>query len=318
MNKKTKLVIGLIVLLILITSCTKQEIIEVAPSPEQGTDTPTEPTTPITGIQEGDLVKMNYVLYGEDGRIINTNQKEKAEKAGLKTYTTGIYQLIIGKSGQPEGFDETLIGLEEGDKETLTIPPSTNKITLEFNRTKEESVIKTVPRKQRFALEHYEGLFNKPPVLNDVAVNKDRFAWPYKIIAITNDSVMGEIIIKQGEITELPGTQWPSKATAISDRVIQFLQMPKQGQEITTEFGTAIVNTTRSRMKITHNPELGKEFFYTLPSEQIISLRYQFNVKKVTSDTFTIQRINWPEQEELTLEAEILEVIPSEEIQKFI
>jgi len=316
MHKTTKLVIGLIVILILLTSCTKESIIEVVPSEEQNQSTEPEQAGLQTGIKQGDLVTMNYILYGEDGRIITTNQKETAEKAGVKTYSTGPYQFIIGKSGQPKGFDEAIIGMEKGDQETLKIPPSTDKIIIELERINEESRIKTIPLKQRFEIDHYKSIFNKPPILNDVAANKDRFPWPYKVIAITNNSVMGEILIKEGQTAELPGTHWPSKATAISDRVIQFLQMPKQGQEITTEFGTATVNFTRSRMRITHHPEQGKEFFYTMPSKELVSPRYEFTVTEITPERFTIQRINWPEQEELTLEAEILDVIPAEEIQK--
>ncbi len=313
MNIKSILVIGILFLLIFITACSKDDAIIIRP--EQNESDTTIPVN-LEGIQKGDLVEMNFVLYGEDGRVIDTNNKEIAEKAKLNTYSTGVYKLLVGKSGKVKGFDEALIRLEKGDKETLTIQPTEEKIEIEFERETTKSRIRTVPRKQKFSLKNFEEIFLKPPIAGDVISNRDMFPWPYKILAITNNSVLGEIIIKQGEEAQLPGTQWKSKATLISDLAIQFLQMPKQGQIIETEFGTAVIDVKTSRMKTTHNPIMGKEFFYTLPSEQIISPRYEFTVSEIKDDTFKIIRINYPQQETLKLEVEILSVMPGEEIRK--
>ncbi|MBD3361406.1 hypothetical protein GF358_01290 [Candidatus Woesearchaeota archaeon] len=315
MNKKTRVVIGvLFLILLIITACSKENVIQITEeTPEIPETTENQPTT---GIQEGDLIEMNFVLYGEDGRVIDTNNKEKAQEAELKTYSTGTYKFIVGQSGKVEGFDKAIIGLEKGDKTTLEIPPSTDKVKIEFKLENVQSRIKTIPKKQTFSIKNFEKIFGKKPIKGDVIANRDMFPWPYKLIAVTNNSAAGEIIIKQGDKVELPGTQWQSQATAISDRVIQFLQMPKENQTIETEFGTATVDVGRSQMKIIHEPELGKEFFYTMPSEQLISPRYEFTVSDIGEKTFTIKRINYPEQEKLKLEVEIIEVMPNTEIKK--
>lgn len=311
MNKALLFATG-ILFLFLITSCARDEILQIADSQKNIS----QAEISSAGIKEGDLVEMNFILYGEDGRIIDTNNKQKAEQAGLKTYTAGIYKFIVGQSGKVNGFDKAVLGLEIGDKKTLDIPASKEKLELEFQREHIESRIKTIPLAQTFPLTGFEKTFNKPPIIGDVVVNREKFPWPYKIIAITNNSALGEIVIKQGEKVQLPGTQWQSQATAVSERVIQFLQLPANGQEIKTEFGTAVIDVARSRMKIMHNPEKGKEFFYTLPSEQLISPRYEFRITEVNEDTFKIIRINFPEQENLKLEVEILDVMPGKTIRK--
>lgn len=314
MNKKIISVIFTLLLAVLITACSKDPAIQITGNVPEITEQ-TE-NLPATGIQNKDMVEMNFVLYGEDGRIIDTNDKQKAEEAGLNTYSTGPYKFIVSQSSKVTGFDEAVIGLEKGDKKTLEIPASKEKIEIEFKREQIQSRIRTIPKQQGFSLKSFNNVFGKPPLIGDIVVNREKFPWPYKIIAITNNTALGEIVIKQGDKVELPGTQWQSQATAISERVIQFLQMPKDGQEIDTEFGKAAIEIARSQMKIAHNPEMGKEFFYTLPSEELISPRYEFTVSEINEDTFTIKRINYPEQENLKLEVEIINVMSGKEIRK--
>ncbi len=310
--KKTLMVIGTIFLLIFLTACSK-DAVQIQPG-EQKTE-----TTPVSlegTIQKGDLVEMNFVLYGEDGQVVDTNNKELAEQAKLKTYSPGKYQFIVGRSDKVKGFDDAVLGLKAGDEKAITLMPTDEKIEIEFNRTNIQSRIKTIPRKQNFRLDNFEKIFKKPPIVNDVISNREIFAWPFRILAITNNTVQGEVLIKEGDEVEIPGTQWKSTAATVSELAIQFLQNPKQGQIIETEFGTAVINVSRSRMMTSHNPIVGKEFFYTLPSKELMSPRYEFKVSEVTDDTFTIVRINYPSQEKLKLEVEIISITPAKAISK--
>lgn len=302
---------GIVFLLVFFTACSDEDTVQII---ENNSKVP-EPVS-LTGIQEGDLVQMNFVLYGEDGRVVDTNNKEIAEKAELETYASGTYRFIAGQSDKVKGFDKAVIGLEVGDKKTLDIPASSEKIEIEFKIEVEESRVKTIQRRQRFSLTSFERVFGKPPIVGDVVSNNDKFPWPYKILAITNNSALGEIMIKPDDEITLPGTEWKSKALQISEIAIQFFQNPKPGQIIDTEFGTATMDVVRGRMKTIHAPLLGKEFFYTLPSGQLVSSRYEFRITNIGNETFTITRINWPSQENLKLEVEILDVLPGSEIKK--
>lgn len=311
---KTITIISIITLLLFLVSCADKSATEITPG-EQKTETSN--TLGIEGtIQKGDLVEMNFVLYGEDGRVIDTNNKELAEQAKLKTYGPGKYQFIVGQSNKVKGFDDAVLGLKSGNEKTITLMPTDKKIEIEFNRTNVQSRIKTIPRKQNFRLDNFEKIFKKPPIVNDVVFNKEMFAWPFRVLIITNNTVQGEVLIKEGDNAQIPGTQWNSIATTVSELAIQFLQNPKQGQIIETEFGTAVVNVSRSKILAFHNPVLGKEFFYTLPSKEPISPRYEFKVAEITDSTFKIVRINHPSQEQLRLEVEIISVIPADTIKK--
>lgn len=315
MNKIITMIGILALMLFLLTSCKTESAVKIQPG-EQKTETPEQINLEGT-IQKGDLVEMNFVLYGEDGKVIDTNNKELAEQAKLKTYSPGKYQFIVGRSDKVKGFDDAVLGLKEGDKKTITLMPTDEKIEIEFNRSNVQSRVRTIPRKQNFRLDNFEAIFKKPPIKNDVISNREMFAWPFRILAITNNTVQGEVIIKEGDEVQLPGTDWKSVATTVSELAIQFMQSPKQGQIIETEFGTAVMNVSRSRMLTFHNPVLGKEFFYTLPSEELMAPRYEFKVSEVTDDTFRIVRINHPSQEKLRLEAEIISVVPASSIKKY-
>ncbi|MDL5363310.1 peptidylprolyl isomerase [Halalkalicoccus sp. NIPERK01] len=81
------------------------------------------------GIEPGDQATIEYTgrLTDDEGTVFDTSREAVAEEAGLAeaqpereyeplTVEPGAGQLI-------EGFDEGLVGLEEGDTETITVPP---------------------------------------------------------------------------------------------------------------------------------------------------------------------------------------------------
>lgn len=61
--------------------------------------------------KNGDKVKVNYIGYFEDGTVFNSSY----EKSPL--------ELIIGSGTVIDGFDKAIIGMEEGDKKKVKIPP---------------------------------------------------------------------------------------------------------------------------------------------------------------------------------------------------
>jgi FKBP-type peptidyl-prolyl cis-trans isomerase 2 len=78
-------------------------------------------------IEDGDSVTFDYVARTADGDVFDTSRESVAEETGLKdeqqkssyeplTVTVGTGELI-------EGLDDGIVGLEEGDTETFTIPP---------------------------------------------------------------------------------------------------------------------------------------------------------------------------------------------------
>lgn len=80
-------------------------------------------------IEPGDGVTIEYVGRLDDGTIFDTSRREVAIEAGLAqpgdiqpeeyaalSFTAGEGEII-------EGLDEALIGMEEGETATVTVPP---------------------------------------------------------------------------------------------------------------------------------------------------------------------------------------------------
>lgn len=81
------------------------------------------------GIEFGDEVQFEYVGRVPDGRVFDTSREIVAERAGIAEakqeweYTPVTAE--IGDEQLLEGLEEGLIGLEEGETETITVPPET-------------------------------------------------------------------------------------------------------------------------------------------------------------------------------------------------
>ncbi|ADT84877.1 FKBP-type peptidyl-prolyl cis-trans isomerase [Thermococcus barophilus] len=93
-------------------------------------------------VEKGDFVVFNYVGRFEDGEVFDTSYEDIAKEAGIYVEDRK-YQPIGANVGVGElipGLDEALIGMEVGEKKTITIPPE-----LGYGMPKEELII-NVPR----------------------------------------------------------------------------------------------------------------------------------------------------------------------------
>lgn len=78
-------------------------------------------------ITAGDTVTVEYTGRLEDGTLFDTSRREDAEDAGLTeadpNRTFEPLSVDIGAGELIDGFEDALLGLEEGDSVTETIPP---------------------------------------------------------------------------------------------------------------------------------------------------------------------------------------------------
>lgn len=79
------------------------------------------------GIEFGDQVTIEYVGRFTDDTVFDTSRRTVAEESGLadaqpdRDYTP--LSVDIGAGQIIEGLEEGLLGLQEGDTETITVPP---------------------------------------------------------------------------------------------------------------------------------------------------------------------------------------------------
>ena len=61
--------------------------------------------------QDGDIVKVHYVLSLEDGSVFDSSTEEQP------------FEFVIGRGMVIPGFENAVAGMREGEKKTVTIPP---------------------------------------------------------------------------------------------------------------------------------------------------------------------------------------------------
>ncbi|NJE26339.1 peptidylprolyl isomerase [Thermococcus sp. MV5] len=76
-------------------------------------------------VEKGDFVVFNYIGKFENGEIFDTTYENIAKEAGIYTEdrTYGPLGANVGVGELISGMDEGLIGMEVGEKKTITIPP---------------------------------------------------------------------------------------------------------------------------------------------------------------------------------------------------
>ncbi|MFQ5887525.1 MAG: peptidylprolyl isomerase [Candidatus Hydrothermarchaeales archaeon] len=79
----------------------------------------------MAGAKEGDFVRVSYTGRFENGQVFDSTDEEVAKAEGIyvKERKYGLLSITIGKSPLIEGFNEALIGMEEGEKKKVVIPP---------------------------------------------------------------------------------------------------------------------------------------------------------------------------------------------------
>lgn len=285
----------LALLLLLLAACVVQppveENITLTPAPD--------------GATFGDLVSINYVLLLENGTVVDTNDVALVKQYGIKNYVKGPFTFVLGQSGKVKGFDDALLGMQEGEHREGTIEPSEKEVTFVVNKTKSVARFITINRKQVFPRTAFERHFNKQPVKNDVVKSTD-FVFTYKVLNVTNESVITDMVLKEGQSYVLPNTYWNSSVVKLAEEDVMFYQQPEENQTIDAPFGTAFINMTKSRMFINFQPELNKIFNKSIDIGGGFTIPQQFQVITINDEDFVIKRYGLLSDKRLKLKADLL------------
>ena len=293
----------ILVLTVLLVSCTPKQ------TPPSITITNTTQVTPParTGAAFGDLATVNFVLSLEDGTVVDTNNEQIAKENKLTNYMIGPYKFILGQSGKVPGFDEAFLGMNVGDHLETTIQPSEKEVILGINKTKIINRLTWLNKRQAFPIEAYNKIFGKPPKKGDI-VYSEKMAFKYKVLNLTNETVMAEIYAKEGEKITLPNTEWKSSVVKIAEDDITFLQIPEENQTLKTPFGPATINMTPSKIYINFQPELNLIFNRSTGIGGGFSIPQQFQIVQINDDNFIIKRYGIMADKTLKLTADLLNI----------
>ncbi|ADG13809.1 peptidylprolyl isomerase FKBP-type [Methanocaldococcus infernus ME] len=126
-------------------------------------------------IKKGDLVKVDYILE-VDGKVIDTSMEDVAKEEGI--YEEGReykpLEFIVGNGELIEGFEEAVLGMEEGEEKEVILPPE--KAYGERN----EEFIQEIPK------EMFKDADFEPEVGLKILAN----GIPAEIIEVTDDKVI--------------------------------------------------------------------------------------------------------------------------------
>lgn len=220
--KSTTILITLILLTILITSC----------------------STPIV-VEEGDTISVLYVGSLENGTVFDTNIIAKAQKAGIYnsqrnyeplTFTVGSGQMI-------QGFENTVKGMELEQTKTVIIPP-----TEAYGKYDSNKVVKTPSKEELDRIMTLDNTLNIPAssllALDPKVGVGYEFTdndMDYKIVEEKGDTFVVKMIPKVGQTIALPNVAWEGTIISETENEITVRQDPVLNKVYNTKIGPLLI-----------------------------------------------------------------------------
>lgn len=206
-----------------------------------------------TVVKRGDLILVQYTGELEDGTIFDS---------GNYTFNAGMGQAI-------SGFDETVVGMSEGETKRIEITPD------QAYGQYDPEMIMVVPLTQEFnitvhtTLELFNLTFGEFPVM-DKRYSVEGMEWPIRVVDIQDSNVTLKQEVEDGQIIHL--TYGTSVVSVIGDKM-KITLTPVIGGVVTTMFGNGrIVSENRTNMVLDFNHELaGKNLIFTITVLEILS-----------------------------------------------
>ncbi|NJE08420.1 peptidylprolyl isomerase [Thermococcus sp. M39] len=148
-------------------------------------------------VEKGDFVVFNYIGKFEDGEVFDTSYEDIAKKAGIyvEDRKYGPIGANVGVGELIPGLDEALIGMEVGEKKTITIPPE-----LGYGMPKEELII-NVPRSdfENARIEPVQDMY----IMTDSGIAKITKVGEEEVTLDFNHPLAGKTLIFEVEIVDI-------------------------------------------------------------------------------------------------------------------
>ena len=148
-------------------------------------------------VEAGDYVLFNYVGRFENGEVFDTSIEELAKKHGVyvEDREYGPMWARIGVGEIIPGLDEAIVGMEPGEKKTVTVPPEKA-----YGMPNPELIIK-VPIEEftKAGLEPQEGLY----VMTDSGIAKILKIEENLVSLDFNHPLAGKTLVFEVEVIEV-------------------------------------------------------------------------------------------------------------------
>ncbi|USH00362.1 peptidylprolyl isomerase [Thermococcus argininiproducens] len=148
-------------------------------------------------VEKGDFVVFNYIGKFENGEIFDTTYENIAKEAGIYTEdrTYGPLGANVGVGELISGMDEDLIGMEVGEKKTITIPPEKG-----YGMPRDDLII-DVPTSEfeKAGIEPIEGAY----IMTDSGIARITAVGEENVTLDFNHPLAGKTLIFEVEIVDI-------------------------------------------------------------------------------------------------------------------
>ncbi len=182
-------------------------------------------------VQVGDTVLINYTIYLDTGEIIDTTLEEVAmDDAQPKIWWFRLrasyepLKVVIGEGTLPPDLEMALIGMREGERKEVAIPPERAYGSRNPDKIKEIQLLQTLNKEEKVSVDEFKQRLQKDPVPDE----------QYQLQDLT-------ILVKE-----------------VAEDTVRFVYELEIGQEIQLLLGSATVTgETETEYEITLTPSLG-------------------------------------------------------------
>ncbi len=191
-------------------------------------------------VEKGDLVKVNYTVSLEDGKLVRTNLSGILNDSGHekvpffdelpKQIHFGPEETMAGdKAGIPgvPGLAEAVLGISAGDRKTVTLPPEKAYGKKDAKLIRRYDRVKRVPRLATLGPEAYVKTFRAFPLLG-----KEMNLTPY----------------------------FKSKIIEVTEHQVKLDALAEDGGKIEHDYGTTVIGIEGDEVVLTLAPRMGAPF----------------------------------------------------------
>ncbi|MBW6518068.1 MAG: FKBP-type peptidyl-prolyl cis-trans isomerase [ANME-2 cluster archaeon] len=214
-------------------------------------------------VEVGDTVTMDYTGTFLDGTIFDTSDPEIAIGAGLYEPGRPYEPLVftVGSGRMIKGVDSGVLGMKEGERRTLTIPPEmaygqTDPARIQVIPLSDETPIEqTFPRITEMPAFQFNMSFGTEHKVGDT------IQLPGSTINLTivkmGDTVNLSFALGVGESFSSEDLPWNETVVAVNSTHVTIRHQVKVGDVHTfqgTPWNTTVIDITGKNMTIRHNP----------------------------------------------------------------
>ncbi len=175
--------------------------------------------TPVA--ERGDEVKVDYVGKFVDGRIFDTNIENMGRNDSYPKSSTfdsnKQYQelsFIVGAGSMVAGFDEGVMGMEEGQTKSISVPADKGYGEADPLLIYMIPIVDTVPLYESITRAEFDANYSSEIIQAGITTSHHFWGWPVRIVSIDNASVTIENNPAFGE--NYRGFSWNTTITDIS------------------------------------------------------------------------------------------------------